>query len=458
MATPCDGPTPARPLPAEPLAEEDAADVLCALAPGAGTRRQAARLARALGGLPPALHLAGRCLRAAAGRPPAPGLPAGFDHYRGLLLARPPDGDRDPPARAQELTLDLLAGLGLPRARPLLRWLACFAPAPLPRAVLDAGVLAASPLFAGVTGAELARSLAALVDFGLLDEVTLRTTRCVLPAPAVRERQRPDERRDHLALCVAVLDGATTHLSATDPEHLSRWTALAPHCEHVVADTALPDRWELPATRLTRGAAVLAHLTGAHDRAQALFARALAARRRHLGDHHPDVLALRRDLAWSRHARADPPPDHRALAEYASLVRDCATGPGPDHPLTLACRLDLAWLASRAAPDEADRCREVVRAEHRALGHHGPAGLAAQLELVAHLWRRAHDTGRADPAAVAAEFDRLHAVIDDIAHHPDVHPDLPVPFDRLRQTAHDLRHAFERRHAHRPPPRPRGAE
>ncbi|MBW4720425.1 ATP-binding protein [Saccharothrix obliqua] len=464
-------PSGARLLPVGPLAEEHAADVLCGLAPDAGGRPAARRLARALGRLPLALHLAGRYLRAAAHHPPVPGvaLPVDFDHYRRVFRTRFPHvdqlhqlrgalEDRTLLARTWELTLDLLADLGLPRTRPLLRWLACFAPAPLPYTAVDADVLAASPRFPGITGPEIVRSLTALTDFGLLDDVVFHDPRasasrirCLLLHPVIREatRHQPDLRaaeQEYLALCIAVLDGATTHLTVTDPEQLSRWAALAPHCDHVVDrvdDEALPRQWELLASKLTRTTAVLAHLTGAHARAEALFARALDTRRRHLGDHHPDVLTVRRDLAWLAHTRDGRPP-----AEYPALVRDCATLLGAHHPLTLTCRFDLAWItAQTGAGDAATALRDVVHAEHRALGRHDVSGLAAQLELVTALWRRA--LAGDDPDPVAAEFRRLHEMIDDIARDPEAHRGLPVPIEVLRRTARELDAGFARRRASR---------
>ncbi|WP_121007431.1 hypothetical protein [Saccharothrix australiensis] len=460
--------------PVGPLAAGHAADLLLALAPRAGTREQALGLARTLGGLPLALHLAGRYLRAAADLPPVPGLdlPVDFEHYRRVLREQFPRvdrlhllggglADRALLTRTWELSLDLLADLGLPRARPLLRWLACFAQAPLPYTVVDADILAHSPLFQGITGIDVARTLTALTDFGLVDEVTFHdprastaTTRCLLLHPLIREanRHQPDllaAPHPYLALCTAVLDGTTTHLSTTDPDHLSRWAALAPHCEHVVDHVTrhggLPPRWELFATRLTRAVALLAHLTGAHARARTLFGRVLDVRRRHLDEHHPDVLTVRRDLAWLGWTTATPEDTARRRAGIAALADDCAAHLGPSHPLTLACRFDLSWIDSclERDPSTLDRHRDVIRAERAALGHHDVSGVTAQLTLVTRLWREAHQAAEPDTAAVRAEFTRLLAMLDDLEQHTDVHHRLPQGLVGLRATARELFARFE---------------
>ena len=58
----------------------------------------------------------------------------------------------------------------MPEARPLLRLLAVFADAPLPyQLLLHPASLAASPLFAGMTGPRLWQPSRTLDDSGLLD-------------------------------------------------------------------------------------------------------------------------------------------------------------------------------------------------------------------------------------------------------------------------------------------------
>ncbi|QFZ20416.1 tetratricopeptide repeat protein [Saccharothrix syringae] len=489
-------------VPLRPLTREHAADVLCSLAPRAGTRDQALLLADTLGRLPLALHLAGRYLRGAAALPPVPGvlLPVDFDHYRRTFhdhfahvdrlhnLGRDLD-ERALLTRTWELSLDLLHDRGLRHARPLLRWLSCFAPAPLPYVLANPDILIHSPLFPGITGADITDTLTVLVDFGLIDQVDFRdsrssatTTRSMLIHPVIREanRHQPDllaDPRPYLALCVAVLDGATSHLHTADPTHRSCWAALIPHLDHLVDHVAhhpdLPDTWRLLATKLTRSTAVFAHLAGTPARAETLYHDALTVRHQHLGPHHPDVLTLRRDLAWLHWTgHPTPDPDHlqRCRAEYTGLIDHCTTHLGEHHPLTLTCRFDLAWIDIQdrrhsSDPAEAvERYRNLIRAEHQAYGRHEISGLAVQLELIAHLWRR---TVACTPqphvtmpphyiTLVTTEFERLFAMIDDIEQHPDLHAGLPMTVDQLRDSALHLHHAFATRHNRHPnagPPR-----
>ena len=131
---------------------------------GAGTREQACALAGRLGGLALALDLAGRYL-ADARRLPLPAAITAFPAYQAALeregtpsvLDHPgtvhtaPDGRR-PISRTWDLSLNLLDDRGLPLARTLLRLLCVLADAPLPyQLLLDADVMACSPLFPAVT-------------------------------------------------------------------------------------------------------------------------------------------------------------------------------------------------------------------------------------------------------------------------------------------------------------------
>jgi len=114
---------------------------------GAGTEAQARALSAQLGGLPLALHIAGTYLAYSAHAPRIPGstVPRTFRCYGSALeeqfattIDRLPPDDRQPRAetrmvtRTWELSLDLLARQGFPKARSLMRFLACFSQAPVP--------------------------------------------------------------------------------------------------------------------------------------------------------------------------------------------------------------------------------------------------------------------------------------------------------------------------------------
>ncbi|MDT0471326.1 tetratricopeptide repeat protein [Streptomyces sp. DSM 41014] len=126
------------------LPREDAARVLCDLAPHSGTREQAAEIADRLGRLPLALTLAGGFLSHQVLDPWT------METYgrrldgeeRVALIDQGADAlsDEDPRhlvGLTWQLTLDAFEARGLPEATALLRLLARFAPEPLPLALLN---------------------------------------------------------------------------------------------------------------------------------------------------------------------------------------------------------------------------------------------------------------------------------------------------------------------------------
>ena len=125
--------------PVEPLSPQDGADILLDLAgPSAGSRAEAVALAGRLGGLPLALRAAGRYLSSTSAR--MDGVVT-FPAYCAVLANRFADllgpvsaesNPRDVVITTWELSLDLLAVRGLPQARPIMRLIGQFAPAPIP--------------------------------------------------------------------------------------------------------------------------------------------------------------------------------------------------------------------------------------------------------------------------------------------------------------------------------------
>jgi hypothetical protein len=136
----------ARIEPIGPLGDDDAAQVLLDLAREAGDRGHAEALARRLGCLPLALHLAGTYLGSRPARLPSfAAYEEALDVPADVTYLLTPDPDtpaaRDPRStimRTWELSLDELARRDVPQARPALRLLSCFAPTtPIPLAMLD---------------------------------------------------------------------------------------------------------------------------------------------------------------------------------------------------------------------------------------------------------------------------------------------------------------------------------
>lgn len=171
---------------------------------GAGTEADARRLSAQLGGLPLALHIAGTYLAYSAHAPSVPGttVPRTFPCYGSALeqqfattIDRLPPGDRQPRAengivtRTWELSLDLLARQGFPRARSLMRFLACFAQAPVPYGILDVREMRPIAAFGDLTPEELLELLHLLADFGLVDcfEDRVLQSHALTLHPLVRE-------------------------------------------------------------------------------------------------------------------------------------------------------------------------------------------------------------------------------------------------------------------------------
>ncbi|WP_157984559.1 hypothetical protein [Lentzea terrae] len=434
-----------------PLSEGAAVELLCGLAPGCGTEQQASDLVCSLGYLPLAVRLAGQYLNAARTLPPVAGLalPGDFEQYRLLFHDRFPELDelhklqsegqldeRELLFRTWELSLDLLADLGMPWARPLLRWMSCFEQAPIPYVIANAKVLGQSPLFEGLTGYEVLRAFVVLGDFGLIEEVMFNdarssavTTKCYLLHPVIREasRHQPDLKRDlekYLKLCVAALDGYTCDLASNDPHARSMWAALSPHCELIVdwiyrVRDELPDPtgWELLATKLTCVVAQFALYSGSYVRAAKRFEQALAVRIRHLGEKHPESLAVRRQLALLRKEKHGA---RLAIPDFVALVEDAKEALSELDPFALECQLDLASLLAEVIEDDTvvDVYREIVHLSHQLHGHAEVTGLTAQMSLVAALVRR-------DDERCPIELLKLMTMVDEIGRTPGEAERLP---------------------------------
>ena len=202
--------------------------------PDLGSEGDARGLAVRLGGLPLALKIAGAYLAHAAQPRPCSRAEAGqIRSYRQYQQALD-SGDFDTvfPAAGQDmtqeqareligrtwdLTLDLLEVRQMPEARPLLRLLAVFADAPLPyQLLLHPASLAASPLFAGLTGPRLWQVITTLDDSGLLDLVASGDSPDTIPVarlhPLVRDTSRlstpPADQLAFLELAAELVGGA----------------------------------------------------------------------------------------------------------------------------------------------------------------------------------------------------------------------------------------------------------
>ncbi len=378
------------------LPRDDAALVLCDLAPHSGTAEQAAQIADRLGRLPLALTLAGGFL---SHQVLDPWTMDAYGHHLDLdervqLIDQGADAlsEADPRhlvGMTWQLTLDAFEARGLPEAAALLRLLARLAPEPLPLYVLNradiSGVLPRARTETALR-ALLDQSLTELVDVGvrcvqshgvLLDSVSAAT---------------PAERLQALdSTAVRLLDGAVPAVPDAGP-YDPRLRLLVPHALALLGrigePSALSDALSV-ATRLS----VALHRTGdylsawetsriAADLAQPLLGAdhrlVLAARSRagralfRLGRYAEAESSLRGVRAAQERLFGADDPDtldsgyglqlvlanlgrrEESLALLRATVAGRRTTLGPAHPMTLRARASLLEMlpASEVVTEE----------------------------------------------------------------------------------------------------------
>lgn len=416
------------------LDDDSAADVLRSLAPGVDdpTGREALALAKRLGALPLALHLAGTYLASPFARW------HGFaDYQRALDSTAAPEAiadldtlrtdSRAAVSRTWELSLDALAAQGLVRARRLLYLLSCLAPAtPIPRSLLQ--------LEADNDAREFTSALRALADVGLIEvaDAPAAGRRDVVVHPVVADICRTQVLTTQaegggmvMTAAVRLLSAAGGELDGNRPGDRAAWERLLPHVAAEVSwmaphlDTAnlitllevslegFRSLWY--AGRLaSHDAEILARAnlaaaerlgeehpdalaarhnlgiqlgaTGAPREAEEIFRAVLAGRRRALGDDHVDTLLTRDQLIGAimeqgRLAETEP--------LYRELIADMTRVLGADHRETLTTSVDLAWsIGMQGRPAEAaDICRRALERDRRTVGDEDPRTLDAWDDL-----------------------------------------------------------------------------
>ncbi|MET8853133.1 AAA family ATPase [Amycolatopsis sp. NPDC004625] len=393
------------------LADEDAADVLVDLAGHAGDRAQAQALAERLGGLPLALRSAGSYLgRTArgAGLLRGPARIATFAAYRQALgdigtdlldegLPRPSETDRLERlhrvliSRTWEMNLDLLDSQGITQARPLMRLISCFAPAPLPAELLVQDEPGAPSVD------DLERALEALVDLLLLavprsqgtDADVLATScvvvghRLVLEATRSRLLKLPPAEQRSTWRAAARLITKAAEPAPESPANWNWWRLVLPHVAALVAVVPGTDE-DLLVEVLRAGVRGYAYMSfsGTFDGATAygdlVLNRALA-----LPENHPVRLAARHRALLSGAASND-----RLVREFTDILARQVAVLGPDDPDTLITDHQLAGALSETL-GKAVGLREMRRVAARRAELFGPADpytLVSQGELVSILF------------------------------------------------------------------------
>lgn len=372
------------------LPRDDAARVLCDLAPDSGTLEQAAGIADRLGRLPLALTLAGGFLSHQVIDPwTMDAYGRRLDEGEGVRLidqgadTLTGEDSRHLVGRTWQLTLDAFEARGLPEAAALLRLLARFAPEPLPLSLLNrqeiGGVLPRARSETALR-ALLDHSLTELVDVGvrcvrshgvLLDSIAAATPADRLPAldatavglldaavPAIPDagpydprlrllaphalallRRVPDPSTTADALAVATRLSTALHRTG---DYLSAWeTARA---AAALAERTLGTEHRLVLAARSRTGRALFRL-GRYTEAEPLLRAVLAVQERLFGADDPDTLD-------SCHGLQLVLGNLGRLDEALSLLRRTVAGRrrslGPAHPLTLRSRSGLLAVLSRA--------------------------------------------------------------------------------------------------------------
>ena len=406
------------------LSDDDGAQVLLDLAGSAGPRSTAARLSARLGGLPLALHQAGRYLAS----PFAP--VRSFDAYINSLGARFTDlfgGGQDEQStltRTWEVSLDALERRGCPQSRSLLRVLACFAPSiEIPPVLLDQEILGSACKGIGPGG--VAPGLDTLLTVGLVTEGAAPHPRHgigVTIHPLVAAASRLYATAETTAIAARLLHRASESLRNDLPEDWPEWSALVPHLQELltlpglragkrqlqmIAESAAATCYALTwsgsygrsieladsvlsrADTLGNGRSVLClrfqrimalSYQGATAEAEQQYRHLITQQISLLGRDHPDVMASLRETAWvifkqGRYAEAEE--------ELRKLLPRITTVLGPENRSTLIVRTELGRViaAQKRYQDAEAVLREALEMQSRFLGNDHQHTLLTKSEI-----------------------------------------------------------------------------
>lgn len=380
-----------------PLDEASGAEVLRDLAARADKDSAGAvDLARRLGGLPLALHLAGTYLGSPFARWHS------FTDYMSALatpefvdavadLDHSSADPRSAVAHTWELSVNALETRGIAQAKAMLQLLACFAPATR----IPTGWLRADPLSAVIAlsqpeqlgdgtedSARLGRLIVAglrgLATVGLIDiseSDKLAAGPVLVVHPVISDINRASILTgEHSTLTVVgsaainIVDSAAQVLDPWSPADWPNWRMLTPHLSALVQWLAK----ELDAEEIGRLADLCASTCvalvecGAWSDAESLAQTTLFAAEQLSGDNHV-ALHARRILATvsvqhGRHSEAE--------AMYQSLLAEQQRILGKEHPDTLLTSQQMAWvMGEQGRFDEAEPIlRETLDAQVKILG------------------------------------------------------------------------------------------
>ncbi|KUO22009.1 tetratricopeptide repeat protein [Streptomyces dysideae] len=374
---------------------DDAAQVLCDLAPDAGDLESARKVADRLGRLPLALtlagsHLAHQLLESWS----MDEYDRKLDEESTAIVDRGAAGygsgqSRHLVGRTWQLSLDTLAGQGLPEATTLMRLLSFLAADPVPLSLLAPvarGEVTADGLEPALTPGQLEPALRGLLDHSLAELVAVDGARCVRAHGVLLDGVAagvPETQRAALAEAAAGLLEAALPASGTEPEERRRRLALlAPHAAELLA-AAPGERAATVTVRVVRELFDAGEFAGALEVAPGVADRAETL----LGTQHPVAMVAREveaDALWRMGRYAESETLHRRLLGRRELVL------GSDHPDTLrSCYgLHSALMFLKGAGEAEPVLRRALEGQRRVLGEDAEETLyswAALLELLPQL-------------------------------------------------------------------------
>ncbi|MEU3670832.1 hypothetical protein, partial [Streptomyces virginiae] len=291
-----------------PLAASAGGQVLADVAPAAGTTQEAERLCARLGGLPLALHAAGRYLAAPGSRYRTfTTYERALDTHLATLLGAEDPGGADPEAARRlvrytwELSLDQLDTNGNSLARPVLRLLSLLASAPVPVSFLSPELVTAA-CGLPATAVTIEAAVNGLHTYGLLDtpapadgappigQIVLHPLVREITALTLRtEASGLDSWHRALAERMTII----VNEAATDGTGWSISRLLTPHA--LATSEIAPDALAAARTLSTLSESI--RTAGHPEQAAILAEQALGILRPALGIDHTDVLTGRNNLA-----------------------------------------------------------------------------------------------------------------------------------------------------------------
>ncbi|WP_435241736.1 tetratricopeptide repeat protein [Streptomyces cucumeris] len=392
------------------LPEADAAQVLCDLAPDAGTVEEAQKVARRLGCLPLALTLAGSHLSHQLLESWS------MDEYDRKLsedstalvdqgAAGTGSGQsRHLVGRTWQLSLDALAGQGLPEATTLLRLLSCWAADPVPLSLLmpvARGEMDFGHLSPPLAADRVEPALRGLLDHSLIGMVEADGRRLLQAHGVLLDSVAagiPDAEREPVAQVAShLLEAALPPEDDVSAEARAELRLLAPHVSRLL-------RWS-PAEGTARLAVrAVKQVVEAGEFAMGLvMSRPVADRVEQLfGAKHPLALDARnvmgRALFRMGHYSESELLLRRVLASRERVL-------GADHPDTLRSCVALQAALDLLGQDEeaVQLLRRAIAGQRRVLGEDSAETLYSRLLLLEVL----PQLGRSD------EFDAEVHVIED---------------------------------------------